>query len=344
MTLLAKNGIRVQSTFNSNGATVSLRPGVAVAGSGATGGYTDVRYYYLSDHLGSVRVTLTETGAIDSWSDYYPFGKEARGSSTVNEPKEQFTGKERDYESGLDYFGARYYNSEIGRFSSADPLSQYPSPYVYVGNNPLVMIDPTGQSAEDYNGFNSANAQRDFDEADGGGKTHSNSNSNNGNTSSDDGGGEDNSNSADPPKLLKPSIDFNIGLGAYLVQKQMIGKRRATPLNLKINGAGPSIKSIGLVSKWGGRISNLAGAAVLVQEATDPSVSKGKYAFHIATYGIGFFASSRGGAVVGAGVGFASFYLEFNYELVKWYNDQCAIISQRTESAMKNGWFFGRKP
>jgi hypothetical protein len=59
----------------------------------------------ISDHLGSVRVTLTETGVVDSWSDYYPFGKEARGSSTVNEPKEQFTGKERDVESGLDYFG-----------------------------------------------------------------------------------------------------------------------------------------------------------------------------------------------------------------------------------------------
>jgi hypothetical protein len=48
--------------------------------------------------------------------NYYPFGKESRGSSTANRPKEQFTGKERDSEIGLDYFGARYYNSEIGRW------------------------------------------------------------------------------------------------------------------------------------------------------------------------------------------------------------------------------------
>jgi len=54
------------------------------------------RLYYLTDHLGSIRVVLTETGNVDSWSDYYPFGKESRGSITNNVPKEQFTGKERD--------------------------------------------------------------------------------------------------------------------------------------------------------------------------------------------------------------------------------------------------------
>ncbi|MBL7994997.1 RHS repeat-associated core domain-containing protein, partial [bacterium] len=106
------------------------------------------RYYNLTDHLGSVRVTLKEDGSIDSWSDYYPFGKEARGSSTVNEPKEQFTGKERDYESGLDYFGARYYNSEVGRWMSVDPKSakgpQY-SPYLYTFDNPILMVDPNGK-------------------------------------------------------------------------------------------------------------------------------------------------------------------------------------------------------
>ncbi|MBL7994993.1 RHS repeat-associated core domain-containing protein [bacterium] len=108
----------------------------------------NARYYYLSDHLGSVRVTLKEDGSVDSWSDYYPFGKESRGSSTVNEPKEQFTGKERDSESGLDYFGARYYNSEIGRWLATDPMGiKYPdlSPYVYAVNNPLRVIDIDGR-------------------------------------------------------------------------------------------------------------------------------------------------------------------------------------------------------
>lgn len=101
----------------------------------------------ISDHLGSVRVTLTEAGSVDSWSDYYPFGKESRSSASSNKPKEQFTGKERDAESGLDYFGARYYNSEIARWVVVDPLHQYASGYVYVGNNPITLVDPTGLSS-----------------------------------------------------------------------------------------------------------------------------------------------------------------------------------------------------
>jgi RHS repeat-associated protein len=65
----------------------------------------------------------------------------------------KFTGKERDAESGLDYFGARYYSSSMGRFSSPDPSGlMYANPYnpqslnlyAYAYNNPLINIDPTG--------------------------------------------------------------------------------------------------------------------------------------------------------------------------------------------------------
>ncbi len=127
--------------------------------AGAQSGVTDKRYYYLSDHLGSVRVTLTEAGVVDSWSDYFPFGKESRSSSSSNKPREQFTGKERDLESGLDYFGARYYDAEIGRWTSVDPvLSRNAtefvmehglfslSPYQYVRDNPTSRIDPDGMT------------------------------------------------------------------------------------------------------------------------------------------------------------------------------------------------------
>ena len=60
------------------------------------------------------------------------------------------TGKERDAESGLDYFGARYYGSSMGRFMSPDPLGghledpQTLNKYSYVANNPLSRTDPTG--------------------------------------------------------------------------------------------------------------------------------------------------------------------------------------------------------
>jgi RHS repeat-associated protein len=62
----------------------------------------------------------------------------------------KFTGKERDAESGLDYFLARYYNSNMGRFLSPDPLGgsllnpQSLNRYSYGFNNPLTNVDPTG--------------------------------------------------------------------------------------------------------------------------------------------------------------------------------------------------------
>jgi RHS repeat-associated protein len=62
----------------------------------------------------------------------------------------RITGKERDTETGLDYFGARYYGSNMGRFMSPDPLGghledpQTLNRYVYVRNNPLNLTDPTG--------------------------------------------------------------------------------------------------------------------------------------------------------------------------------------------------------
>jgi len=61
--------------------------------------------------------------------------------------KEGFTGKEQDAETGLDYFGARYYMAALGRWASVDPLADGDpewSPYNYVHNNPLGFMDPTG--------------------------------------------------------------------------------------------------------------------------------------------------------------------------------------------------------
>ncbi|MFZ0304507.1 MAG: RHS repeat-associated core domain-containing protein [Terracidiphilus sp.] len=65
------------------------------------------------------------------------------------------TGKERDAESGNDYFGARYYASSMGRFMSPDDGTgvrltnpQSLNRYAYVFNNPLMLIDPTGHSTQ----------------------------------------------------------------------------------------------------------------------------------------------------------------------------------------------------
>jgi len=82
-----------------------------------------------------------------------------RASEHLNRVWPRYTGKERDTESGNDYFGARYYNSATGRFLSPDwsakvqpvPYAKLDNPqslnlYSYVGNNPLSRTDPTGHA------------------------------------------------------------------------------------------------------------------------------------------------------------------------------------------------------
>ena len=108
-------------------------------------------YYYLTDHLGSTRVVLREDGVRTEAYDYYAFGLLLPGRTFGSGTKERFTGKERDAETGWDYFGARYYNPTIARWMNVDPLSdKFPSwsPYNYVMNNPLMMIDPNGKMSE----------------------------------------------------------------------------------------------------------------------------------------------------------------------------------------------------
>ena len=114
------------------------------------------RYYYLKDHLGSIRVTVDAQGVVKGYDDYDPWGMvlEGRSSNTANvNDKYKFTGKERDVETGYDYFGARYYDSRIGRWMSVDPMQEkYPgwSPYNYTCNNPLVYVDATGNDPSTY--------------------------------------------------------------------------------------------------------------------------------------------------------------------------------------------------
>ncbi len=118
--------------------------------------------YLTPDHLGSTRIETNEVGAPVWYHDYLPFGEEllngtgGRGSlygvADADGTTHKFTGKERDSETGLDYFGARYFSSAQGRFTSPDkPLigQQEIDPqswnlYTYVRNNPLRYTDPDG--------------------------------------------------------------------------------------------------------------------------------------------------------------------------------------------------------
>jgi len=117
-------------------------------------------HYYLSDHLGSTSIVASAAGAVEEESDYYPFGTEVVVTGPgVNELK--FTGKRRDTESQLDYFGARYYSNAFGRFVSADwsfmplpvPYADFRDPqslnlYSYVRNAPTSKIDADGHECK----------------------------------------------------------------------------------------------------------------------------------------------------------------------------------------------------
>ena len=110
-------------------------------------------YYHHSDWLGTERATSDSTGAICQTTYSQPFGDAQQTNGSCSPSSHFFTGKERDTESGLDYFGARYYGSNMGRFMSPDPAGvraiKLANPqtwnwYAYVQNNPLRYTDPTG--------------------------------------------------------------------------------------------------------------------------------------------------------------------------------------------------------
>ncbi len=106
-------------------------------------------FYYGEDFLGSSRQIYTSTSTVCYDADFYPFGGERIVTNSCAQ-NYKFEGKERDSESGLDNFGARYDSSSMGRFMSPDPLGghqedpQTLNKYAYVRNNPTTLTDPTG--------------------------------------------------------------------------------------------------------------------------------------------------------------------------------------------------------
>lgn len=153
---------------------------VRITGSAAPGFSVQ---WLVSDQLGTPRIIFDESGELANVKrhDYLPFGEEiavAVGGRTVNEGysksdgvRQQFTSKERDVETGLDYFLARYYSSIQGRFTSPDEFKGGPeelfeevdphdplfyadiaepqslNKYHYALNSPLKYVDPDGHQA-----------------------------------------------------------------------------------------------------------------------------------------------------------------------------------------------------
>lgn len=114
-------------------------------------------FYYVKDWLGTPRAVVAANGTVVNAEDVYPYGKKLPGRNVFTSNYEgyryQFTGHELDGETGYQYHGARYYNEELGKYMSVDPLAHLAfgwAPYRYGFDNPINFIDPTGMLEGDY--------------------------------------------------------------------------------------------------------------------------------------------------------------------------------------------------
>ena len=111
----------------------------------------ELTYFFHPDHLGSASWITDLSGQPVQHLQYKPFGGDyinQQAPNTDYSERFRFTGKERDAETGYDYFGARYYSSSLGIWLSVDPMSdKYPSlsPYVCCADNPMRLVDIEGQ-------------------------------------------------------------------------------------------------------------------------------------------------------------------------------------------------------
>ena len=108
-------------------------------------------FYYHSDHLSGSNIITDRSGVLVDHYEYTAFGKERFNDTTCNPPiTARYTGQELDEDTGLYYYGARYYDPELARFIQADSIVSEPGDpqsfnrYAYVRNNPLKYADPTG--------------------------------------------------------------------------------------------------------------------------------------------------------------------------------------------------------
>jgi len=144
---------KIKTRFDSLGVTYrgtdNAGAGLVTSLSGRIGGA--LLYFFHSDHLGSSSLITDILGNTVQHLEYIPFGEvfidERAATSTWSTPY-KFNAKELDEETGLYYYGARYYDPRTSVWISADPLGEkYPnvSSYVYCVNNPVKFIDPDGK-------------------------------------------------------------------------------------------------------------------------------------------------------------------------------------------------------
>ena len=113
-------------------------------------------YYYHPDHLGSNTFITDISGNPYQLFLNLPFGESMAEQSSLGyfQSPYKFNGKELDKETGLYYYGARFYDPRVSSWLSVDPLAEkypYQSNYVYCSNNPIMIIDPDGRDEWEFN-------------------------------------------------------------------------------------------------------------------------------------------------------------------------------------------------
>lgn len=124
----------------------------AVCAPAIVSAQTEEVVYYHTDAAGHVRMITDANGAVIARYDFLPFGESWNPPS--NPDTRQYASKERDPETGLDHFGARYFRAPSGRFITVDPVVNVEAAlvdprrwnrYAYANNNPLKFTDPDGK-------------------------------------------------------------------------------------------------------------------------------------------------------------------------------------------------------
>jgi RHS repeat-associated protein len=149
-------------TMDSNNSLGWQHTNLSAAGGLLATDDIDETHFYLNDPLGTRRAQTDFAGSLEQTCTGFPYGDGISCTGSALFPTEQhFTSKERDTESGLDNFGARYYGSTMGRFMSPDPsgltYADITNPqtfnlYGYALNNPLRFVDPSGMNVCFYGG------------------------------------------------------------------------------------------------------------------------------------------------------------------------------------------------
>jgi RHS repeat-associated protein len=151
--------------YDKSKALVLLHTDEGVVNVSHTNGTVYSYEYHLKDHLGNIRVAFTPGAAsLAQVNEYYPFGMlSSTNSSATN--KYLYNGKELQDELEMDWYdyGARFYDPQIGRFPSIDPIAnKFPelTTYQYASNNPVRCIDIDGLEGKPVNNLNQAAADQ----------------------------------------------------------------------------------------------------------------------------------------------------------------------------------------